>query len=181
VALDHDDKAVFLITGPSASGKSTVARLLAARFRRGVHLEGDFFRQSIVSGRHEMTPDPTPQALEQLRLRYRLAAAAADAYFERGFTVALEDVVAGRLLEDVAAQVRSRPLHTVVLLPSIEAVAARAASRTTAGYDRWSIEQLHELFANETPRLGIWLDSSNQTAEETVDEVLARTIGLLGR
>jgi hypothetical protein len=43
-----------------------------------------------------MTPDPSPEALEQLLLRYRLAAAAADAYFEAGFGVALEDVVAGR-------------------------------------------------------------------------------------
>ena len=42
-----------------AAGKSTVARLLASRFERGVHLEGDFFRRSVVSGRAEMTPEPT--------------------------------------------------------------------------------------------------------------------------
>ena len=88
---------IYLITGPMAAGKSTVARLLASRFERGgVHLEGDVFRRSIVSGRAEMTPDPSPEALDQLRLRYRLAAAAADTFFEAGFTVALEDVVRGR-------------------------------------------------------------------------------------
>jgi len=75
-----------------AAGKSTVARLLAARFERGVHLEGDFFRRAVVSGRAETTPDASPEALDQLRLRYRLAAS----YFDAGFTVALEDVVAGR-------------------------------------------------------------------------------------
>lgn len=85
--------AIYLITGPIAAG--TVARLLAQRFERGVYLEGDFFQRSIVSGRVEMTPDAAPEAVEQLRLRYRLAAAAADAYFEAGFFVALEDVVAG--------------------------------------------------------------------------------------
>lgn len=47
--------AVFLVSGPMAAGKSTVARLLAARFERGVHLEGDVFRRSIVRGREEMT------------------------------------------------------------------------------------------------------------------------------
>ena len=59
---------VYLITGPMAAGKTTVARLLAARFPRGVHLEGDLFRRSIVSGRDEVTPDLRPGAVEQLRL-----------------------------------------------------------------------------------------------------------------
>src|SRR3954453_16850145 len=81
---------VYLVTGPMAAGKSTVARLLASRFERGVHLEGDVFRRSIVNGREEMTPDPSPEALAQLRLRYQIAAAAADSYFEAGFSVVVE-------------------------------------------------------------------------------------------
>jgi hypothetical protein len=40
-----------------AAGKSTVGRLLASRFERGVHLEGDVFRRSIIGGREEMTRD----------------------------------------------------------------------------------------------------------------------------
>jgi adenylate kinase family enzyme len=83
------DRAVFVLTGPSGAGKSTVGRVLAERFPRGVHLEGDVFRRSIVSGRREMTPAAPDEALEQLRLRYRLAANAADAYFEAGFAVVL--------------------------------------------------------------------------------------------
>src|SRR6188472_1336408 len=105
---------IYVITGPMAAGKSTVARLLASRVERGVHLEGDVFRRSIVSGREEMTPDPSPEALEQLPLRYRLAAAPADTYFEAGFSVALDDVVAGPLLGDYGTMIRSRPCHVIV-------------------------------------------------------------------
>jgi len=75
---------VLFVTGPQAAGKTTVARLLARRFERGVHVEGDAFRRFVVAGCTEMTPAPSPEALAQLRLRYGLAAASADAYAEAG-------------------------------------------------------------------------------------------------
>ena len=42
-----------------------------------------------------MTPALEADALEQLRLRYRLPASAADSYVEAGFTVVLVYVIAG--------------------------------------------------------------------------------------
>jgi hypothetical protein len=157
---------------PDGGGKIHVARLLASRFTRGVWLEGDLFRRSIESGREDMTPDASREALEQLRLRYRLAAAAADRYFDAGFTVAVEDVVAGRILSGYAEMIRSRPFHVVVLLPSLEAVTAREAGRERKGYDAWTVEQLYESFVTETPRIGRWLDTSALTPEETVEKIL---------
>jgi GrpB-like predicted nucleotidyltransferase (UPF0157 family) len=166
---------VYLITGPMAAGKSTIAGLLAARYERGVHLEGDMFRRSIVGGREEITPDPSPEALDQLHLRYRLAATAADIYFDAGFSVALEDVVAGPFLGDYRTMIRGRPCHLIVLLPSVEAVAEREAGRRHKGYGTWTIEQLYDGFVTTTPRVGIWLDTTHLTPEETVEEILART------
>jgi predicted kinase len=166
---------VYLITGPMAAGKSTVARVLASQWARGVHLEADLFRRSIVSGREEMAPDASQEALEQLRLRYRLAAAAADGYVEAGFTVALDDVVAGPLLDDYYAMIRSRPCHVIVLLPSLEAVVAREAERDHKGYGAWSVEQLYDGFVSGTPRAGIWLDTTDLSPQETVEAILART------
>lgn len=81
----------YLLTGVMASGKSTTAQALAERLPRCVHLRGDVFRKMIVTGREEMTSQPTPQALEQLELRYRLAAQAARGYWEAGFSVVLQD------------------------------------------------------------------------------------------
>lgn len=152
-----------------------MGRLLAERFPRGVHLEGDVFRRSIVSGRHEMSPDAPAVALRQLRLRYRVAAAAADTYVAAGFTVVLEDVVAGPLLRAVTRLIRSRPLHVVVLLPAPQTLAARATARGESGYTHWTVTQLHGLFERGTPRIGLWLDNSGLTPEQTVDRILAST------
>ncbi len=122
-----------------------------------------------------MTPDASPEALEQLRLRYRLAAAAADAYSQAGFNVALEDDVAGAVLGDYRTMIRSRPCHVIVLLPSVEAVAAREVERDHKGYGAWTGEQLYEGFVTATPRVGIWLDTTDLTPEETVEEILTQT------
>ena len=70
--------AVLLITGIQAAGKSTVAQLVAEQLERSVHLRGDLFRRMIVTGRADMTPDPGPEAMRQLRLRYQLTASVAD-------------------------------------------------------------------------------------------------------
>ena len=69
---------VIVITGAMATGKSTVADLLAIRLPKSVHIHGDMFRRMVVSGRADMTPNPSTDAIAQLNLRYDLAAMAAD-------------------------------------------------------------------------------------------------------
>jgi predicted kinase len=176
VVAVHQRPSIFVIAGPMAAGKTTVARLLASLFPRGVHLEGDIFRRSILSGREDMTPSPSPEALAQLRLRYEVAAAAADRFLQAGFTVALEDVVAGPMLEEYVALIQSEPCHVVVLNPSADTLRAREANRYEIGYSQWSVEQFQDEFVTTTPDFGIWIDSTNQTPEETVDEILAKTL-----
>ncbi|MEU6038811.1 AAA family ATPase [Actinomadura sp. NPDC047616] len=166
--------AVYLITGVQASGKSTVAQALAERLPRSAHVRGDAFRRFVVNGRAEMTPEPSPDALAQLRLRYRLAAQAADAYADEGFTAVLQDVVLGEWLPWLAGRVRTRPLYVVVLAPRAEAVAAREAGRAKRAYGTFTVAQLDRGLRETTPRIGLWLDTSDQTVDETVDEILAR-------
>lgn len=51
-------RAILLITGIQAAGKSTVAQLLAERLPRSVHVRGDLFRRMVINGRADMTPSP---------------------------------------------------------------------------------------------------------------------------
>ena len=165
---------IVLVTGPLAAGKSTIAKALAATFPKGVHVEGDVFRRFIVAGRSEMTPEPSKDAVEQLRLHYRLTAAVAEQYASAGYTVVVEDVVAGSLLGEFVGLFTRRPLHLVVLLPDEKTIAAREADRRERGYDKWAVSGLYRVFAEETERLGLWLDTSALTPENTVLEIHSR-------
>ena len=171
-----DEHVAVLVTGISASGKSTVAQLLAERFPRGVHIRGDTFRRMVVAGREEMTAQPSVEAWRQLRLRYRLGAATVDAYFDAGFSVVVQDVVVGPFLDEYVGLIRSRPLSVVVLVPRVDVVADRERTRNKTGYRDGlaTMSQMDAGLRRDTPRLGLWLDSSDQTPHETVDEIAAR-------
>jgi chloramphenicol 3-O-phosphotransferase len=168
------EQAIVLITGIQAAGKSTVAQLLAERLPRSVHLRGDLFRRMVVNGRADMTAEPSAEAMRQLRLRYRLTAHSCDAYFELGFTVVAQDVVLGEHLAEMVKMIRQRPLLVVVLAPQPWAVAMRESARAKSSYSEWTVELLDHGLRHDTPRLGLWLDTSAQSPEETVAEILSR-------
>jgi hypothetical protein len=114
-----------LVVGAPASGKTSVARSLAARFERGAFIEGDLLWKMVVSGASDMSDvlRPRPEIIEQ-RERQR----GTDAY--RAWVPP-----GGSLLE------------------------------TIVRFDSW---------VGEIPPIGVWVDSSNLTVDETVDEVLSR-------
>jgi len=164
---------VVVITGVMAAGKSTVAQRLAERLPRAAHVRGDLFRRMIVSGRAGPTPDFTAEQRRQLELRYRLAAQVADGYAAAGFVAVVQDIILGADLPAYAAMVRTRPLHLIALAPRAEVVAARERGRGKTGYaGGWRVDDLvRELAA--TPGVGLRVDSSELTVDETVDRILA--------
>lgn len=170
------EPAIYLITGVMASGKSTVAELLAANIPRCVHLRGDVFRRMIVSGREDMSETPSDEALRQLHLRYRLAASAAKQYYENGFSVVLQDNYYGEDLSRMAALFQDYPLHVVVLCPRADVISQREQARGKTGYTGFSVENLYAQFLAETPRMGFWLDTSDLSPEQSVQAIMAHFI-----
>jgi chloramphenicol 3-O-phosphotransferase len=163
---------VIVITGAMAAGKSTVADLLASRLPKSVHIHGDVFRRMVVNGRADMTPNPSPDAIAQLNLRYDLAAMTAGRYAEEGYDVIVQDVILGKDLADFVKRIETPERYLVVLSPSLSAVEWREEQRSKAGYVHLSPGALDDVLRRETVRIGYWLDSSTQTPEETVDDIL---------
>jgi len=164
---------IIIITGNMAAGKSSVAQALAERLPRSVHLRGDLFRRMIVNGQAEMNFDLSSEAQQQLHLRYRIAATVAALYYQAGFTVVYQDIIIGTDLASVVTTFQPYPLLLVVLCPSPEIIAEREAARSKTGYeDEASIMAFDHILHSATPRLGYWLDTSELTIQETVDNIL---------
>jgi len=164
---------VVLITGVMAAGKSTVGQLLAERLPRSAHVRGDVFRRMVVSGRSDVAPDLSDESATQLRLRYRLSALVSDEYADAGFTAVVQDIALGDALPAWVGMFRHPP-QVFVLAPSAATVHAREAARAKTGYGSWTVEDLDAGLRDGTPRIGLWLDTSDQTPAQTVDAILAQ-------
>jgi adenylylsulfate kinase-like enzyme len=173
------DAGVWLITGAQASGKSTIADHLAAQFERSVHVRGgQFYRWAVRGWVHFDDRERAAEARRLLELRYDMSALVADRYAQAGFTCVVQDNIYGddvtRWLESVTA----RPLHLVVLRPAVEVVAARdRARRQTIGkvaYRGPYTPADNDRDLASTPSVGLWLDTSTQTPEATVAEIVSR-------
>jgi predicted kinase len=161
---------IFVLSGLQAAGKTTVAGLLARKFPRGVHVAGDGIRAMVVSGRVDMAPDSPAGAAAQLLCRYEASIAVARVFHDAGFAVVLEDVILGGMARRFLELLPWPEIHFVMLTPSLEAVARRELGRAKTAYGQaWSVAALGAVLERETPVFGWWLDSSEQTAEQTAE------------
>jgi predicted kinase len=179
-AIDHPNPpasgqgpTLFVISGTQGAGKSTVAQTLARRFDPGAWISADALHQMIVSGgRWPEGAAMSGTAERQLWLRLKHACLLGQSFVENGITAVVDDIVIGSRVDELLLHLARRPFVFVMLTPRLEVVRQRERSRGTALWQQW--EWLDDEVRTKTRRIGLWLDNSDQTPDETVDEIVAR-------
>jgi len=115
------------------------------------------------------------EALAQLNLRYAIATTVAEMYLAGGFTVVYQDIIIGQTLVEIIAKLQQHRLYVVVLCPEPTVVAEREAGRRKRGYrQETDVINFDRVLREETPQIGLWLDTSTLTVAETVDTILVQ-------
>lgn len=179
------DGAGFLVVGPPAVGKSTVARLLAGTASRGVHVPVDDLREMVVAGLLLPRPEWTPELAEQVTAAREVACAALSSYATRGWTVVIDDFVDPLGLREYDDVVASGTVTAVVLRPDLDTAVARARQRETteegATYIIDGVRSIFGLLDQTLPRL---LDAGWHVVDNTEldpEATAARIRGLATR
>lgn len=174
-SLIDKESTLIVVTGIMAAGKSTIARLLAQQFMRGVHVPADVLQQMIVSGGEWVKEpgEPGGEEARQLRLRLKHMCLLGRSFLEAGFTVVLDDIILGERWQHLQAELQGVPFSLVVLAPRVDVVVKlRDPGRAMSLIGEEWATYLDHVLRTTMAECGLWIDTSEQTPEETVYEIL---------
>ena len=168
-------RACLLVTGAPGAGKSTITRLVAAELTRTALMDSFFIGRLVARGYVWPLGEPADEAARQVRLLNANLCALATNFADAGFTPVIDIVLpGGEHLDTYRTALASRRLLLVVLDPGADV--CRLRNETRPAEQQFFFEGYDELRASmhdEFGSLGWWFDTSDLTAAQTVEQILA--------
>jgi predicted kinase len=164
---------VLILTGPPATGKNTIAALVAKRLSRCAVIDVDMVRWMVLQP--HKAPWEGEEGKAQQRLGVQNACSLATSFIRAGFDVIILDVLTDETARLYGAKLRRFALTIVLLLPTFDEIRKRNAIRGK----RITDEEVEALY-NGQKHLSVYdarIDNSDLTAEETASQLLELDIG----
>ncbi|MEX2224966.1 MAG: AAA family ATPase [Dehalococcoidia bacterium] len=163
---------IVIVSGPPASGKSTVCEALCERYDRTVHLETDdaygWIRMGFVRPWHT-------DSSRQNMMVSRAAARAATAFAQEGYAVFIDGVIGPAHLPVYLEELEKAgvPVHFALLLPALDVAVRRAAQREKriTGAEEM-FRRVYPMFSDAPNFAGCTIDTSDMTPMQTADRVM---------
>jgi predicted kinase len=166
---------ILILTGAPGSGKTTVARLLAERADRAVHVESDCFFRFIVSG--YVAPWET-ESHEQNATVMRIVGDVASGYGRAGYRTIVDGIIIpGWFFEPLRDAIGAAGFEVAyaVLRPPRAVAVERAASRRSGRLSHADVvERLWADFSDLGALEHHAIEIGTKTARQTADLVVER-------
>jgi chloramphenicol 3-O-phosphotransferase len=167
---------ILLVSGPPASGKTTVARLLSERYDRVAHIDVNQLLQFRSAGLARPW-GRDPETARQNSLAVQNACALAGNFITDGIGVIIEDMVVPAFLDSYLDQLEPNGvrIHLVRLMPGIKACQARNRQhRNDRVHPSW-VDEAYDSLVRAGAFAGASIDNTDQTPLQTADRVQALT------
>jgi predicted ABC-type ATPase len=163
--------AITVVSGSPGAGKTTLARRLAARAERGLHLESDPFYGFPA---HPIDPT-TPASHAQNSAILTAVIRAATGFAEADYDVYVDGVVGPWWLPLLGGELATREiaLHYVVLRVELHEALHRAATRAQST-DEAAVRHMHRAFEDRGGFAGHVVNTSGLSVETLLERVAAR-------
>ncbi len=158
---------VIFISGTPAAGKSSVSKLLAEKFDKSAYINVDALKDMIIGG--NVAPW-SPEGPKQFELVEKNFLSLISNFIESDFVVVVDYVFDDENIRRY--QQLFVDVYGFLLLPDIETIKTRELGRDPEGTLIHRIDALYPKFVDVEHNVLKVINSTNQTVEETVSEIM---------